>query len=52
MERKGDLNAVAWRRVERTGILEGGVEWFAGEWKGVCVYVMCSFERGMGGASS
>ena len=39
MERKGDLKAVAWRRVERTGILQGGVEGFAGEWKGVCVYV-------------
>ena len=23
MERKGDLKAVAWRRVERTGIFEG-----------------------------
>lgn len=31
MERKGDLKAVAWRRVERTGIFEGEVEVSDGE---------------------
>ena len=52
MERKGDLNAVACRRVEKTGILERGVEVIARKWKGgVSVYFMCSFERGMGASS-
>ena len=47
MERKGDLKAVAWRRVERTGILG---ECRSNCWRakgGVCVYFMGSFERGM-----
>ena len=48
MERKGDLKVVAWRMVERTGILVRGVEVSDGEWKGGCVYLMCSFGRGMG----
>lgn len=50
VERKGDLKAVAWRRVERTGILEE-------VWKqvlesgGVSVYFMGSFECGMEASS-
>lgn len=41
MDRKGDLKAVAWRRVERTGIVERGVEVVAGEWKVECVFTLC-----------
>ena len=44
MERKGDLKAVAWRRVDRTGIVRecGSNCWRA---KGECVYFMSSFTR-------
>ena len=51
MERKGDLKAVAWRRVERTAIV-------GGEWKqllesgGECVFTLwVAFERGMEASS-
>ena len=40
MDRKGDLKAVAWKRVERTGIFERGVEVFAGEWTVECVFTL------------
>ena len=51
MERKGDLKAVAWRRVERTAIVGEVWKQLLESGGGGCVYFMGSFERGMEASS-